>query len=251
MANARDLSAESMSTTLSNTRHEAFALHIANGHKLERAHELAGFKPDRKTAWSLRHRPDISRRVEELLKERVQADTRRRVRREKGDEDLRERVIEELRRIAFADVREVMKWNREPVMSPDGEVLGIVDRVTVTASDKLTDSSAAAIKSVFQKAGSLRVELHDKRAALEALAKILKGDDGQPTGGVHVTQVNVGSVSAIDAAQRIAFLLSAAQARVAPSPAPIVIEGEPGKSDEPGTVPVSNLSLYRPEPNTR
>ena len=55
MGNARDLSAETMSTTLSNTRHEAFALHIANGHKLQHAHELGGFKPDRKTAWSLRH----------------------------------------------------------------------------------------------------------------------------------------------------------------------------------------------------
>jgi hypothetical protein len=83
MGNARDLSAETMSTTVSNTRHEAFALQIANGHKLERANELVGFKPDRKTAWSLRHRPDIARRVSELLKERVQADSRRRVRREK------------------------------------------------------------------------------------------------------------------------------------------------------------------------
>jgi hypothetical protein len=68
---------------LPNPHHEAFALHIANGHKSERAHELAGFKPDRKTTWSLGHRPDITRRVEELLKRRVEADTRRRVRREK------------------------------------------------------------------------------------------------------------------------------------------------------------------------
>jgi phage terminase small subunit len=216
-----------MNAILKNARHEAFALQIANGHKLERAHELAGFKPDRKTAWTLRHRPDISRRVEELLKERVQADTRRRVRREKKDEDLRDRVIEELRRIAFADVREVMKWNREPVMSPDGEVLDIVDRVTVTASDKLTDSSAAAIKSVFQKAGSLRVELHDKRAALEALAKILKGDDVQPAGAIKVTQVNVGSLGAVDIAQRIAFLMSSAAAAAQRQPAPEVIEADP------------------------
>jgi hypothetical protein len=138
-----------MTAPLQNPRHEAFALHIANGHKLERARELAGFRPDRKTAWSLRHRPEIARRVDELLKERVQADTRRSVRREKKEEDLRDRVIEELRRIAFADVRDVMRWNREPVVSPDGEVLDIVDRITVTASDKLTDSSVAAIKSVF------------------------------------------------------------------------------------------------------
>jgi phage terminase small subunit len=215
-----------MNAILKNARHEAFALQIANGHKLERAHELAGFKPDRKTAWSLRHRPDISRRVDELLKERVQADTMRRVRREKKEEDLRDRVIEELRRIAFADVRDVMKWNREPVLSPDGEVLDIVDRITVTASDMLTDSSAAAIKSVFQKAGSLRVELHDKRAALEALAKILKGDDVQP-GAIKVTQVNVGSLGAIDVAQRIAFLLSSAAAAAQRQPALEIIEADP------------------------
>jgi phage terminase small subunit len=229
MGNARDLSAETMSTTLSNARHEAFALNIANGHKLERAHELAGFKPDCKTAWSLRHRPDISRRIEELLKDRVQAATRRRVRREKKEEDLRERVIEELRRIAFADVRDVMKWNREPVMSPDGEVLDVIDRITVTASDKLTDSSAAAIKSVFQKAGTLRVELHDKRAALEALARILKGDGGQPTGGVHVTQVNVGQMNALELAQRVHFLLAAAAHR---APAPKTIDGEVTKDGD-------------------
>jgi hypothetical protein len=70
-------------------------------------------------------------------------------------------VIEELRQIAFADVRDIMNWKREPVMSPDSEFADVVDRITVTASEKLSDSSAAAIKSVFQKAGSLRVELHD------------------------------------------------------------------------------------------
>ena len=90
---------------------------------MKRAHELAGFKPDRKTTWSLRHRPDVARRVEVILNHREQADTMHRARREKKDEDLRDRVIEELKRIAFADVREVVNWKREPVISPDGEVL--------------------------------------------------------------------------------------------------------------------------------
>jgi hypothetical protein len=58
----------------------------------------------------------------------VKADTRRRARREKTKEALRDRVLAELEQIAFADVRDVMHWRREPVMSPDGEVLEVVDR---------------------------------------------------------------------------------------------------------------------------
>ena len=200
-----------MSAPLKNPRHEGFALHIANGHKLERAHELAGFKPDRKSAWALRHRPDIARRVEEILKHRVQADTRRRARREKRDDDLRDQVISELRRIAFADIREIANWKREPVISPDGEVLGLADRIAFTASDKLSTDSAAAIKSVFQKSGQVRIEMHDKQTALLALAKHLKLFDNEgPTSKVVVNQIHLGDVSALDVARRVAFLLSSA-----------------------------------------
>ena len=214
-----------MATPLHNARHEAFALHIANGHKLERAHELAGFKPDRKTAWSLRHRPDVARRVEAILKHRMQADTKHRARREKKDEDLRYRVIEGLKRIAFADVRDVVNWKQEPVVSPDGEVLDFVDRISVTGSDKLTTDAAAAIRGVFQKSGQVRVEMHDKQAALLALAKHLRLFDDPPSPpSVTVNQLNVGALDAIETARRLAFVIEAAR-QAAPVKPALIIEG--------------------------
>ena len=214
-----------MSAPLRNARHESFALHISNGHKLERAHELAGFKPDRKTAWSLRHRPDVARRVEEILKHRMQADTQRRARREKKEENLRDRAIRELMRIGFADVRDVVNWKREPVLSPDGEVLEIIDHISVTASDKLSNAAAAAIKGVFTKSGQVRVEFHDKRAALESLIKLLNTESAPTPPSVTVNQVNIGQMNSLDLARRVAFLLSAASA--APKAANLpVIEGQ-------------------------
>jgi phage terminase small subunit len=203
-----------MSTPLRNSRHEAFALQIANGQKLERAHELAGFKPNRKTAWSLRHSPDVARRVEELLQVRVAADTRCFVRRQKKFDDLQLLAIEELKKIAFADVREVAQWDRRPVFSPDGEVVSIVEDVRAVPSAQLSPVAAASIKSVFNKGGAVRVELHDKQAALLAILKLTGAfkDDNAPPSSVTVNQVNVGGLSAIEAARRVAFLIRSAVA---------------------------------------
>ena len=52
------------------------------------ADRLAAYAyPDRKTAWSLRHRPDVSRRVADLLKRRVEADSRSFARRQKSKDN--------------------------------------------------------------------------------------------------------------------------------------------------------------------
>ena len=58
--------------TLKNAKHERFAQEVASGKKLEEAHELAGYKPDRGTASKLRQTTSISQRVSELLAEREQ-----------------------------------------------------------------------------------------------------------------------------------------------------------------------------------
>jgi hypothetical protein len=58
---------------LRNIRHEAFAQAIANGHSAFKAHEIAGFFPDRANAGRLRHRDDISLRVDEILATRTKA----------------------------------------------------------------------------------------------------------------------------------------------------------------------------------
>ena len=58
---------------LRNIRHESFAQAIASGHSAVKAHEIAGFFPDRANAGRLRHRDDISRRVDEILATRTKA----------------------------------------------------------------------------------------------------------------------------------------------------------------------------------
>ena len=99
------------------------------------------------------------------------------------------------------------------MLSPDGEVLDVEDRISVTASDKLSPGAATAVKGVFQKGGHVRVELHDKQAALLALAKHLKLFDDPPRPQtVTVNQVNVGERSALEVAKRVAFMLGALRA---------------------------------------
>lgn len=134
--------------------------------------------------------------------------------------------MKELEDIAFQDIREVVDWRREPVTNAEGEVVDVTETMAIRDSKALTPAAAKSVKGVFLKSGKLRVEMHDKRAALEALAKILKGDDVQPAGNVTVNQVNVGNVDAIGAAQRVAFLLAAASQRQPVKPEPVTIEGE-------------------------
>ena len=206
---------------------EAFALAIANGAKLQEAHAIAGYEgKSAVAAWKVRHAPDVDARVRWLLNERVKANTRSFVRRKKTSGDLLARVVKELEDIAFQDIREVVDFRREAQTNAAGEVIGVADVVQVRDSSKLTPAAAKAIKGVFLKSGALRVEMHDKRAALEALAKILKGDDVQPAGNITVNQVNVGQTDALDAARRVAFLLAAARAKELATDQMRTIEGE-------------------------
>ena len=214
---------------LPNARHEAFCCHIAAGQKLGDAYLAAGFKSGnaKVLGYRLRHRPEIDARVKALLQARVDSGTRRFLRREKGKGDLLARVVKELEDIAFQDIREVVDWRQEAETNAQGEVIGVRESVAIRDSAKLSPAAAKAVKGVFMKGDRLRLEMHDKRAALEALAKILKGDDVQPAGNVTVNQVNVGAIGSVEAAQRIAFMLAAATAAVRPpaQPAAPLIEG--------------------------
>src|ERR1700729_3617828 len=106
------------SKPLANSRHEAFARAIAQGHRLASAYEIAGFTgKSRRLSWELRHRPVVDARIASLLESRVQADTRAYRRREKRHGDVLDRAIRELEAIAFQDVREVADWRREPVLN--------------------------------------------------------------------------------------------------------------------------------------
>jgi hypothetical protein len=58
---------------LKNIRHECFARAVADGHSAFKAHEIAGFSANRANAGRLRHRDDISRRVDEIIASRTEA----------------------------------------------------------------------------------------------------------------------------------------------------------------------------------
>jgi phage terminase small subunit len=73
-----------------------------------------------------------------------------------------ERVLLEYARIAFADIRDVVDWDEYEVKAK--------------ASDKLTDSAAAAIAEIVASASTgkpYRIKLHDKKAVLDAIARHL------------------------------------------------------------------------------
>ena len=58
---------------LRNYRHELFAEAIANGYSAVKAHEIAGFLPDRGNAWRLQRRHDIRQRIDQLVAGRQRA----------------------------------------------------------------------------------------------------------------------------------------------------------------------------------
>lgn len=70
-----------------------------------------------------------------------------------------ERVMQEYARLAFSDMRNYATWG--------------AGGVTLRESDTLTPDSSAAVAEVSESDGSLKFKLHDKRGALDSVAKIL------------------------------------------------------------------------------
>jgi hypothetical protein len=154
-------------------------------------------------------------------------DTRARHRQEKPIDDMRLRVAKEFERLAFADVRDVVAWERRPVFDADGNVTGYRDEITPTPSHRLKAGQAAAVKGVTTKSGSLKIEFHDKIAALTQMAKILGMTQDAAPSTVTVNQVNLNSApeNALEAARRLAFALAAAQQAAINAPEPPTLEG--------------------------
>lgn len=217
---------------LANARHEAFAIAIARGAKLADAYNAAGFKAAphnaKRVAFDLRHRPEVEERVNALLRRRVDSDARTFARRQKIKGDLLDASIRRLADIAHTDLRELVAWHDVPELNADGEVIGTRQRLVIRDAAEITPAAATLLKGAFLKAGELRIETHDQRAALVDLVKLLQGKDAAPPPpSLTVNQFNVGGVDAIQAAQRVAFLLAAAAAgAAAPAPAAPLIEGK-------------------------
>jgi hypothetical protein len=190
---------------------EAFCAAICKGAKLQEAHGGAGFKgSSHAAAWQLRHTPEVDARIRWLLKERVKADERTFARRQKMKGDLLERAIKELEKIAFSDIGETLAWRNEAVTNASGEVTGVRETLALRDSSSMPAEARAAVKSLFMKGDRIRLEMHDKRLALEGPIKALKGDDVATKPNVTVNQLNLGQMGALEVAQRVAFLLAVA-----------------------------------------
>lgn len=174
---------------LKNARHEKFAQALAKGKTATEAYAEAGFKPHDGNAARLRGNERISARVDEItgkVNERVidkLAITK-------------ERVAAELAKIAFLDIREAVRWGRSPVdtesenSSPNG--LGIYP-VELVPSDMISDEAAAAVSEVSLTQTGVKIKMHDKRAALMDLAKLMgfiveKQEHTGPDGGPIQTE---------------------------------------------------------------
>ena len=202
---------------------------VAQGVPVIDAHARAGYKGNAMSRHNLRRAPDVDQRVTRLLEQRIETDTKRGHASGKPIADLKTRVVRELERLAFSDAREIVQWQRVPVLDADGNASGFRDEITPTPSHNLKASAAAAVKGVTTKSGSLKIEIHDKLAALAQLAKILGlSQDVAPAPSVTVNQLNLnnGPGTALEAARRLAFALAMAQHAGIAASHPTVIENE-------------------------
>lgn len=152
---------------LANARHERFAQEIAKGKSASEAYRLAGYSEDRKNAARLTTNDGIAARVEELLS----AGARR-------AEVSVERVLREYARLGFSDIRKAVAWR--PLTSECGEdedgvpITRTLNEVALIASNEIDPETALAISEISQtKDGGLKVKFHDKKGALDSMARYL------------------------------------------------------------------------------
>lgn len=120
-------------------------------------------------------------------------------RRSKRTEITADRVLSELAKIGFADLRKAVTWRANVtgmVEGEDGEQrLAVTNEIQIVDSDKLDDDTAAALSEISQTAqGGLKIKLHDKRGALEAMGRHLgmfrdKVEHSGPDGGNLVINI--------------------------------------------------------------
>ncbi len=86
----------------------------------------------------------------------------------------RVRIIDELAAIAFGDIRNAVRWGRNPGdktsenANPNG--LGIYP-VSLVPSEEIDDRTAMAVSEVSLTQTGIRLKMHDKQAALDKLAR--------------------------------------------------------------------------------
>lgn len=106
-----------------------------------------------------------------------------------------DRVLEEFARIAFADIRDYATWG------PDGVSLRPVEEIAADAS--------AAIAEISGHGAAPRLKLHDKKAALNALARHLGIFDAAPPASDAKVALDEAALLRAKLMERIAALAAA------------------------------------------
>lgn len=96
-----------------------------------------------------------------------------------------ERVLAEYARMAFSDIRRAVSWRTlEPEQGEGARRKAAASQVQVLDAEQMDAETAAAIAEVSQAAGgALRVKMHDKKGALDSLARHLGLFDGRGEAG--------------------------------------------------------------------
>jgi len=131
---------------LKNIRHERFCLELAKGKSQSEAFEIAGYTPNEGNAYRLTQKEAVKKRLSELVE-----------RMEERASIAVERLAKEYARIGYSDITDVMEF--------DGR------RLKLRPSAQLGPDVTAAISEVRQTKDGIVIKMHNKTAALDALAR--------------------------------------------------------------------------------
>lgn len=117
-----------------------------------------------------------------------------------------DRVLAEYAKLAFADIRKAVKWGESVAVVTEGEGgedINLRHSVALLSSSDIDDDTACAISEVSQGKDGLRLKMHDKKGALDSVARHLgmfkdkiehTGKDGIPlTSQPAVLNITIGS----------------------------------------------------------
>lgn len=119
-------------------------------------------------------------------------------------------VLREYMKIAFADMRNAVRWGESTVQvesDEDGTPQPVVVHdVMLKSSDEIDDATAAAISEVSRTQTGIKIKFHDKKGALDSLAKHLgltpeKLEHSGPNGGPIKTETNLSALPTEDLKQ--------------------------------------------------
>lgn len=85
-----------------------------------------------------------------------------------------ERVLREYAKLAFSDIRQVAKWGESVAVKGESSSQVIVrNALALIASAELSEDTAAAVEEVSETRQGLKIKMHDKKGALDSLARHL------------------------------------------------------------------------------